>query len=55
MAKQGYRNRKEKIADLQDKAAKVWQAAYTRALGWSPDPEGEAHKAMTEFLARHGG
>ena len=54
MAIKGYRSRKEKIADLNARAAKVWHSAYTRALGWELDPTGEAHKAMREFLTRNG-
>lgn len=54
MANKGYRNRRERIADLNDKAAKVWQAAYSRALGFSSDPEGAAHKAMAEYLKNNG-
>lgn len=50
----GYRNRNERIADRRDQAAKVWQAAYDMALGFSADPEGDAHKAMETFLSNHG-
>jgi len=48
--KKGYRNAAERTQDILDRAAKVWQSAYTRALGWESDPEGYAHKAMTDFL-----
>jgi hypothetical protein len=53
-SRKGYQNRRERIVALNVKAEKIWHAAYTRALGWSADPEGEAHKAMSDFLARNG-
>lgn len=54
LRKGAYKSRSERLRNINDRAAKVWQAEYDRALGWSPDPDGDANKVMHDFLRRHG-